>query len=133
MLIEISRAAAFGDLDNDGDIDIVVSNIDGPAHILRNIAGTRGHWIMFRVIHRRGVNAIGARVRITTRGRIQWRTVQRAYSYCSSNDPRVHFGLGAADSVDEVLVRWPAGDVETFGAFQADRIIVLEEGTGRKP
>ncbi|MCH7873489.1 MAG: CRTAC1 family protein, partial [Planctomycetes bacterium] len=131
LLVETSRAAAFGDLDNDGDIDIVVSNIDGRVHVLRNIAGSRGNWIMFRVINARGMNAIGASVRVTANGTKQWRTVQRAYSYCASNDPRVHFGLGSATTVQEILVRWPGGRDEVFNPLSPGKIHTLREGGGR--
>lgn len=132
LLIETSRAAAFGDLDNDGDIDIVISNFDARVQVLRNIAGNRGNWIMFRVINARGMNAIGASVRVNTNGTKQWRTVQRAYSYCASNDPRVHFGLGSAKSVQEILVRWPGGVEEIFDPVKPGRIHELREGGGRK-
>ena len=130
LLVEMSRAAAFGDLVNDGDVDIVISNIAGPLQILRNIAGSRGHWIMFRVLNTRNMNSMGASVRIKAGGQTQWRTVQRAYSYCASNDPRIHFGLGDAETVEDVLVRWPNGDEETFGAHRAGKIHTLSQGGG---
>jgi hypothetical protein len=132
-LIKNSRGAAFGDIDNDGDIDIVVVNLGGGADVLRNVVGARGKWVMFRVMNSNGSDAIGASVRITTGGREQWRTVQTAYSYCASNDPRVHFGLGDAKMIDEVLVRWPVGRTEKFGPFLAGKHYVLTQGQGRQP
>lgn len=132
LLLAASRGAAFGDLDNDGGIDIVVSNRDGPAHLLRNRVSQRGHWIMFKVLNRRGTYAIGARVRLQAGGRTQWRQVQPNQSYCSSNDPRVHFGLGQAARVERVLVDWPYGAEESFGPLAAGRIYELREGTGAK-
>ena len=74
----------------------------------------------FRVINEAGADALGATVRLTAADRLQWRTVQGAYSYCSSNDPRVHFGLAEATEVSEVIVRWPDGTQEAFGPFAAD-------------
>ncbi len=132
LIIESSRGAAFGDLDNDGDIDIVVVERGSKARILRNSVGSQGNWVMFRVLNRRGNYALGAAVQINAGGRSQRRQVQRAYSYCSSNDPRTHFGLDTAAKVDEVTVRWPGGTQEVFGAFAAGRIYELLEGTGRE-
>ncbi len=123
-LIATSRAAAFGDLDNDGGIDVVVLNRDAPPHILRNVA-RRGHWITFRVLEEHGRDAIGATVRITLAGRTVSRDVRTAYSYCAANDPRVHFGLGEQDAVERVEVQWADGSRETFGPFAADRIVAL--------
>lgn len=125
-----SRAAAFGDYDNDGDVDVLVVDSGARARLLRNDAGSRGHWVMFRVLNRRGTDAVGAQVRVQAGGRRQWRLVQTAYSYCASNDPRVHFGLGAATQVDEVAVRWPDGKEELFGARPAGRVHELREGRG---
>jgi hypothetical protein len=128
--IENSRAAAFGDYDGDGDIDILIVNNNGPARLLKNQVGDRGHWIMFRVLNRHGLDASGAMVRITAAGKSQWRPVQWAYSYLASNDPRVHFGLGEASSIEEVVVVWPGGQWESFGSSQADDIHELREGKG---
>lgn len=131
-LVENGRAAAFADYDNDGDIDIAVVNNGGPAQLLRNSMGDRGHWVMFRLVNEDGLVPLGARVRIRSTGQAQWRTVETAYSYCASNDPRVHFGLGASEMVDEVLVVWPDDSEETFGPFAANRLHDLQRGTGRE-
>ncbi len=129
-LINCSRGAAFGDLDNDGDVDVLVVNRGARAHLLRNRIGARGHWVQFQVLDHRGSEALGARLRLRARGREQWRWVATASSYCSSNDPRVHFGLGPASVVDEVAVRWPDGALETWGSLPADRIHTLRRGQG---
>ena len=131
-LIFTSRGAAIGDLDNDGALDIVVINRDGPLHLLQNVAGRSGHWIKFKALDRRNCYAINAVLRIEVGGRIYWRYVIPNQSYCSSNDPRVHCGLGNAGQVDRVTVRWPDSACESFGPFDAGRLYDLCEGTGTK-
>ncbi|MCZ6817446.1 MAG: CRTAC1 family protein, partial [Planctomycetota bacterium] len=117
------RGAVFGDVDNDGDIDVVVVESGGQVRLLRNVAGAEGNWIMFRVLDRRGLDAVGAVVQIVAGGRTQNRPVQTAYSYCASNDPRVHFGLGADLRVDHARVTWLGGQKESFGGFEAGSVI----------
>ena len=121
-----SRAAAFGDLNNDGRIDIVVANRDAPAYVLINQTDTEEHWIMFRVLERHGSDAIGARVDIESGGTVRSRIVRTAYSYCAANDPRVHFGLGKTRRVEKVRVTWADGTLQTFDGFDADQIVVLK-------
>ena len=131
QLLATGRGAAFGDLDNDGGVDIVVVNRDGPIHLLRNRVGSRGHWILLKVLDARGALAVGAMVRLETEGKTQWRQLQPNTGYCSSNDPRLHFGLGTAARVECITVRWPVGAVESFGPFDANRIYELRQGKGR--
>jgi len=130
MLIATSRAAAFGDIDNDGGIDVLVVNRDGPAHLLHNVCLDRGNWIMIRAIESHGRDAIGAVVTAIVDGRSITRIVRSAYSYCAANDPRVHFGLGDADHVDDVTIHWPEGGVESFGSQAASQHITLRRGDG---
>jgi hypothetical protein len=80
---------------------------------------------MFKVLNPAGGYALGAQVKVVMGDAVLWRQVQRAYSYCSSNDPRVHFGLSDALTVDKVEVRWPDGHTQTFGPFDADTIYEL--------
>ena len=127
-LIGTSRAAAFGDVDGDGGIDIVVVNRDGPAYLLRNVVPDRGHWLRVRVLEDSGRDAVGATVTLKVGERSLTRVVRAAYSYCSSSDPAVHIGLGEVAEVDSVVVDWPDGDSRTFGPQQADRTIVLSRG-----
>ncbi len=131
--IDNSRAAAFGDCDNDGDIDILVVSNAGPVRLLRNEAGRSGHWVVFRVVNRAGSDALGATVQLQAGQRLQRRLVQSAYSYCASNDPRVHFGLAGETEVTSVIVGWPDGTQEAFGPFAADAIHELRRGAGRPP
>jgi len=127
-LIATSRGVALGDFDNDGGIDVVIINKDGPAHLLKNLVAQRGHWIMFRVLNANGTDAIGASVKLEAAGKTQWRQAQPNQGYCSSNDPRVHFGLAQASSVERVTVQWPDGTSEIFGPFQAGRIFNIKKG-----
>jgi hypothetical protein len=129
-LVAASRAAAFGDIDNDGGIDIVVANRDGRPFLLHNVVKPRGHWIMVRAIDDRGRDALGAEVTMTVGSRTIRRDVRAAYSYLASSDPRVHVGLGQETAARSVSVRWPDGLRESFGDLPADRIAVLKRGTG---
>ncbi|HKQ62608.1 MAG TPA: CRTAC1 family protein, partial [Candidatus Polarisedimenticolaceae bacterium] len=130
-LVAASRAAAFGDMDNDGGIDVLVVNRDAPAHVLHNVVPQRGHWILLRVVERSGRDAEGARVRVRAGGRSLLREVRSAGSYLATSDPRVHVGLGAAERVDEVEVQWVDGARERFGPFGADRVVTLRRSDAR--
>ncbi|MHC4107630.1 MAG: ASPIC/UnbV domain-containing protein, partial [Planctomycetota bacterium] len=123
-------AAAFGDIDNDGGLDILVVNRDERAYLLLNTAPRRGHWICFRVLDAHGRDAYGATLRFRTNGRQLTRDVRAAYSYQASNDPRVHVGLGATSRVEGVVVQWVDGSREAFGDFGADQVVTLERGGG---
>ena len=129
-LLAAGRGAAFGDLDNDGDIDIVVVNRDTPLHLLKNVAPKRGNSITLRLVNRHGRMAVGADVRLDAGDRSWWRAVAPHESYGSSNDPRVHCGLGNVSRVDQILVRWPGGQSEWFGPLAANQEHQLREGTG---
>jgi hypothetical protein len=131
-LVATSRAAAFGDIDNDGGIDIVVVNRDSRPFVLHNIVKPRGHWIMFRVLDEHNRDALGAQVTASVGSRTIRRDVRAAYSYLASNDPRVHIGLGQNTTAHDVTVRWPDGVRESFGDIPADRITVLRRGAGRR-
>ncbi len=117
-----SRAAAFGDLDGDGAIDIVIANMDAPPTLLRNVAPERGNGIAFDVREAGGRLARGARVKIEAAGRTQYRQVQTTYSYAASNDPRVHFGLGSDETARGVTVRWADGAEQSFGDLAAGQV-----------
>jgi hypothetical protein len=131
QLVATSRAAAFGDIDNDGAIDIVVANRDATPYLLHNVVSGRGHWVMFRVVDEHGRDALGAELTIAAGSRTIRRDVRAAFSYMASNDPRVHVGLGKETAVRDVVVRWPNGTRERFGDVGADKIVVLRRGAGR--
>jgi hypothetical protein len=125
-----SRGCAFGDFDNDGDVDILIVNINEPPSLLRNNVTGDGHWLTVKLVGTTSNrSAIGARVsaRYGAKVQVQERTGQS--SFYSSNDPRLHFGLGSATTVD-LEVRWPNGVKEKFPSVKADRFITVIEGKG---
>ena len=124
-----SRGLATGDVDNDGGLDLVVVNRDGPAYLLMNRA-IRGNWVRFRALAAVGRDAHGATVSTTVGTRRVSRDVQPTASYLASSDPRVHFGLGSAGEARNVVVRWPGGVEEPFGDFPAGAGYELREGGG---
>ncbi len=131
-IARVSRAAAVGDIDGDGALDLVVTHIAGKVRVLKNVAPKRGHWLMVRAIDpalRR--DAYGAEITVRTGERTQWRSTQPAYSYLASNDPRVHFGLGDETSVDSIHVVWPDGSAEVFPGGAVDRLVTLKKGEGK--
>ena len=131
-LKEISRGAAFGDLDNDGDVDIVVSNGNGPLRLLLNNNSTGNHWLRVRLVGKSASrDGMGSRVVLMRDGRPPlWRRAHTDGSYLSASDIRVHFGLGDNDSVDSIGVVWPNGRRELWRDVLADRELVLTEGSG---
>jgi hypothetical protein len=129
-LVATSRAAAFGDIDNDGGIDILVANRDAAPHLLRNVVPRRGHWLLVRVLELQNRDALGASLSIVAGGRSIRRDVRTGYSYLAANDPRVHVGLGDVESVESITVRWTDGARERFGPFKANQIVELRRGKG---
>ena len=128
-LVHTSRAVAAGDIDDDGGIDLVVTNRDASAYLLMNRAD-RGNWALFRVRTASGRVAHGATVSASVGGRRLSRDVQPSASYLASNDPRVHFGVGDEPRLKGVAVKWPGGAVEAFGDFAAGEIHELRQGQG---
>jgi hypothetical protein len=130
----VSRGLAVGDLFNDGNMDVVVGDIDGPPMILRNHGIPGRHWVSFELA---GVKsnrlALNARLKIVAGGMTQTEEIHSGGSYLSQNDLRVHFGLGAASKIDAVEIRWPSGKVETLTGLDADHYYSVLEGQGIVP
>jgi hypothetical protein len=127
----VARGCAFGDFDNDGDIDIVINNLDGAPLVLRNDGGNRNHWITIKCVGTRSNRSgIGARVAVTTGAHRQIDEVRSGSSYYSQSDLRVHFGLGGSASADLVEIAWPSGARDTLKNLAANRLYVCEEGKG---
>ena len=129
-LIHSSRGTAVGDVDNDGGLDLLVVNRDGPAYLLMNRVPKRGNWIRFKVLLREGRDAYGALVTAIVGANKINRRVQPEGSYLDSNDPRVHFGLNNQLRIRDVEVLWPSGETEVFGEFEAGHTVHLREGEG---
>ncbi len=128
--LHASRGLAVGDFDNDGDLDVLIMNINEPPSLLRNDAPTGNHWLKVRLV---GVqsnrSAIGSRVLVHFGGRVQVQDLLSQQSYLSCNDPRLHFGLGKATAAD-VEIFWPNGAHEHFTNVGIDRLLTFREGTG---
>jgi hypothetical protein len=134
MVLQASRGAAFGDLDNDGKIDVVVENIDGPPMLLRNTSPGATHWISLQLLGTKSNRlAIGAKVKVTAGPLVQVEEVRSGGSYLSQNDLRIHFGLGSSAKVDRVEIRWPGGPVETLQNLEADHGYYVRQGQGVIP
>jgi hypothetical protein len=127
----IARGCAFGDFDNDGDVDVIVNNLDGPPSLLRNDGGNRNNWIMVKCIGTRSNrSAIGTRVKVTSGEHSQIDEVMSGSSYYSQNDFRLHFGLGRATHADSVELTWPSGVKESFRDLPANHLFILQETKG---
>ncbi len=132
--LHCSRGCAFGDFDNDGDVDVLVINLNEPPSLLRNDVTGGGHWIKIKL---QGVksnrSAIGASVTVTHQAKSQTRAVLAQSSYLSVNDSRLHFGLGEGlgeATLVDIDIHWPSGEHEALKQVPADRLIYITEGRG---
>jgi hypothetical protein len=131
--LDVGRGAAFGDIDNDGDCDVVVGNAAGPLQLLVNTIGARQHWVGLRLLDARGRrDMLGARVEVTRAGApAVWRRARSDGSYASANDPRVLVGLGPTAGSPRVRVTWPDGRREEYAGVPIDRWSTLKQGAGQ--
>jgi len=131
-LSEVSRGAAFGDIDNDGDVDALISNNSGPVRLLRNNIGNRRHWVGLRLVGGEPArDMLGARVAVSLGDGVELhQRVRSDASYLSANDPRVLIGLGDAVPIESVRVDWPDGSAESWTGVEADRWSTLVQGSG---
>lgn len=125
---KVSRGAAFGDIDNDGDVDIVTTNLKDSPTVLRNDGGNSGNWLSVKLVGTHCTrDAIGTRVTVTTGKSSQIREVRSGSGYLSQNDLRLHFGLGDVKQIGSVTVRWVCGHIEIFKNVKANQVLVIEE------
>ena len=126
---KVGRGAAFGDIDNDGDIDVVISNNNGQASLLINEGPPKNNWIGLLLEGRLyNLDAIGARVTVTSSGGSQIATVNPAASYLASNDKRLQFGLGSQTVVNEISIQWPGGGVDRIENIEGNRYYLIQPG-----
>ena len=127
---KVSRGGAFGDYDNDGDIDLLITNLNDTPDLLRNEGGNHNNWVGLDLVGTSGNrDAIGARVQLFAGGQVQTREVRRAYGYQSQHDPRLVFGLGNLKEVDRVEIRWPGGGTQTLRNPPLRRYLVVKEAS----
>src|SRR5205814_8926574 len=127
----VARGLASGDIDNDGDLDLLVTTNGQDAELLRNDGGNRANALLVRLKGAdANTDAIGARIRLSVGSRTQIRDVKAGSSYLSQNDLRAHFGLGAAARADRIEVVWPSGKIESVANISANQIVTIAEGKG---
>jgi hypothetical protein len=127
----MSAGSAFGDINNDGNVDIVVLNVGEPPSLLLNRTASSNHRVLFKLVGTKSNKAaIGARVKVKAGPLVQLSEVRGGASYLSQNDLRLHFGLGASDKMSEVEIRWPRGETEILRDVSADFIYTVVERKG---
>lgn len=130
-LLRSGRGVAFGDFDNDGDIDIVVNNVGDPPTLLRNDVDNKNHWLKIKTEGTRSNRSgIGARVRVVAGSHSQIDEVRSGGSYISQNDLRLHFGMGTTAAADLVEIRWPSGQVDRLKNVETNQVVWVKEGSG---
>jgi hypothetical protein len=129
------RGLAVGDIDNDGDSDLLLMNVGEPPALLRNDGGNANHWLGINLVGTKSNrDAVGAKVTVTASSRRRSKQRLGGTSYCSASDPRLVFGLGTTTNVDGIEVRWPSGQITTLKHVRANQYILIKEGaTNSKP
>jgi len=131
LLPRVSRGAAIGDFDNDGDLDILVSNCGQVPQLLRNNGGNRNHWLEILLIGTKSNrDGVGARMKVVAGDLVLYDQRKGGMSYQSAQDPRLHFGLGQRTKIDSIEISWPSGMTTKLGALNCDQIIAVQEGRG---
>jgi hypothetical protein len=127
----VSRGAAIADFDNDGDLDILVNNNGGAPQLLRNDGGNANHWLEILLIGTKSNrDGVGARVKVTAGDLVLFDQRKGGMSYQSTQDPRIHFGLGQQDHIDAIEIIWPSGAITRLASLRSDQIIAVKEGEG---
>ena len=128
----VARGAAYGDYDNDGDLDVLITINNGPARLLRNDGGNRNNMLRVQTIGTTSNrDGIGARLDVVVHGGASlWQIVKTGSSYASQSELPLTFGLGGATDVESIKVRWPSGRVDSVGTLKANQLITIKEGTG---
>ena len=126
-----ARGGAYCDFDNDGDLDIALSNIDDTAQLIANTTGNQRNWIELKLTGAKSNrDGVGAQVKIQAGDLVQYDHRRAGGSYISSNDPRLHFGLGEHATIDAIEIRWPSGTLDRINGLKANQIVTIKEGTG---
>jgi hypothetical protein len=130
-LKKVSRGLATADYDNDGDLEFLVSNMNGAPDLIRHARKNSNHSVLLKLTGTRSNrDGIGAKVRVTAGGLTQFDEVRSGSSYLSSSDLRLHFGLGAVAKIDRIEIAWPSGQKDVVEDAPADRVLILREGAG---
>jgi hypothetical protein len=123
-----SRGAAFGDIDNDGAVEVAINNQNEAPSLLKQAVNPPGHWVILQLIGTRSNRSgIGARVKLTANGHAQTEEVRSGGSYLSQNDLRLHFGLGGASRIDQIQISWPSGQNQVLHDLACDRVVPIRE------
>jgi len=124
----VSRGSAVGDYDNDGDMDILILNLNARPRLLRNDGGNRNHWLMIHAIGTQSNrDGIGTRIHLTAGGKTQTRDITSSSGYLSQSDYRAHFGLGTLDRAERIELHWPSGAVQVLENVAADQVLIVKE------
>jgi len=124
----VGRGGAYGDIDNDGDWDLLVATSNGPAHLFRNDGGSENHWIKLKLKGTKSNgNGIGAKVTIKSASGTQTRTLKSGCSYASQSELALIFGIGADTQIDSIEVRWPSGIVSLLENIKPNQLLVIDE------